>query len=58
MATAKGKKEKRVQVILACSECKSRNYYTFKNRTNSPGKLELKKYCKRCRKHTLHTETK
>lgn len=56
--STKAKKERRVQVILACTECKSRNYYTSRNRTNTPGKLELKKYCRPCHKHTLHVETK
>ncbi|MEO7329612.1 MAG: 50S ribosomal protein L33 [Minicystis sp.] len=42
-------------VSLACSECKARNYKT----TKIPGQLvELKKYCKMCKKHTLHRETK
>jgi large subunit ribosomal protein L33 len=45
----------RVPVSLACSECKARNYKT----TKIPGHLvELKKYCKMCKKHTLHRETK
>jgi len=56
--SSKAKKEKRVLAVLACKECKSRNYHTSRNRTNTPGKLELKKYCHTCRKHTLHVETK
>ena len=56
--STKAKKERRVQAILACTECKSRNYYTSRNRTNTPGKLELKKYCKFDRKHTVHREVK
>jgi large subunit ribosomal protein L33 len=56
--STKAKKERRVQAILACTECKSRNYYTSRNRTNTPGKLKLKKYCRPCHKHTLHVETK
>ena len=56
--SGKAKKDKRVQAILACKECKSRNYYTSRNRTNTPQKLELMKYCRPCRKHTVHTETK
>lgn len=51
------KKEKRVQIHLQCSECKELNYTTQKNKDQKE-KLELKKYCKRCRKHTLHKETK
>ena len=50
--------ENRVKVVLRCSECKQRNYNTTKNKRNTPEKLELKKYCRFCRKHTLHTETK
>ena len=60
-------------VILACSECKrrnytttknkktmtgNRNYTTTKNKKTMTGKLEIKKYCKFDKKHTLHKETK
>ena len=45
-------------VTLACTECKSRNYQTNKNKKNNPDRLEFSKYCKFCRKHTLHKETK
>ncbi|KAA0258486.1 MULTISPECIES: 50S ribosomal protein L33 [Deferribacter] len=45
-------------ITLACTECKNRNYTTTKNKKTMQGKLELKKYCKHCRKHTLHKETK
>ena len=48
----------RVKITLACTECKQRNYDTKKNKKNDPDRLELKKYCKFCRKHTLHKETK
>ncbi|WP_376793337.1 50S ribosomal protein L33 [Thermoflexus sp.] len=51
-------KEVRVVITLACTECKERNYTTQKNRNNDPNRLELRKYCPRCRKHTLHRETK
>ena len=37
----------RVKVVLKCSECNQRNYNTMK-----------KKYCRFCRKHTIHNETK
>jgi large subunit ribosomal protein L33 len=30
----------------------------MKNKKNTPDKLELKKYCRFCKKHTTHTETK
>ncbi len=48
----------RQEAILACAECKNRNYNTAKNKTNTTGKLEMKKYCKKCKKHTTHKETK
>ena len=34
-----------VKITLACTE-------------NSPDRLEMKKYCRFCKKHTLHRETK
>ena len=55
---AKKKGEKRLRITLVCSECSNRNYSTFKNKVNTPTKLELKKYCKHDRKITLHKETK
>ena len=60
-ASAKSKPEvpkMRVRITLACSECKQRNYDTMKNKKNDPDRIELNKYCKFCRKHTLHKETK
>jgi large subunit ribosomal protein L33 len=45
-------------VTLACTECKNRNYQTNKNKKNDPDRLEFNKYCKFCKKHTLHKETK
>ena len=41
-----------------CTECKQRNYNKEKNKKNSPDRLEMKKYCRFCKKHTLHRETK
>lgn len=47
--------EHRVPVTLACSECRARNY----KKTKAPQQLlELKKFCKQCKKHTLHRESK
>ena len=48
----------RVKITLACTECKQRNYNTMKDKKNTPDRLELNKYCRFCRKHTLHRETK
>jgi len=30
----------------------------MKNKKNDPEKIEIKKYCKWCKKHTNHKETK
>ncbi|MFC1631212.1 50S ribosomal protein L33 [Candidatus Omnitrophota bacterium] len=46
------------QITLACPDCKNRNYNSTKNKRNVTAKIELKKYCKFCRKHTLHKEIK
>jgi large subunit ribosomal protein L33 len=43
---------------LACQECKRRNYSTTKNKKTTTGKLELKKFCRFCRRHTVHRESK
>jgi large subunit ribosomal protein L33 len=43
---------------LACGDCKRRNYSTTKNKRTMTEKLELNKYCRFCRKHTAHKETK
>lgn len=48
----------RVNVIMACTECKQRNYITKKNKKTNADRLELKKYCKFCNHHTLHRETR
>ena len=46
------------QLRKACTECKERNYITTKNRRNTPDRLELKKFCPRCGKQTVHRETR
>ena len=48
----------RTLVTLECTECKRRNYTTDKNKKNNPDRIELKKYCPWCKKHTLHKETR
>ncbi|MDR0752988.1 MAG: 50S ribosomal protein L33 [Mycoplasmataceae bacterium] len=46
------------RVRLECTVCKNINYLTFRNNKTAPEKLELNKFCKHCRKVTLHKETK
>jgi large subunit ribosomal protein L33 len=45
-------------ITLACTECSERSYSTSKNRRNTSDRLEIKKYCPRCRKHTTHKEAR
>ena len=61
---AKKAKGNRVQVILECTEHKASGmpgmsrYITTKNRKNTTGRLELKKYNPILKKHTIHKEIK
>jgi len=48
----------RENVTLQCPICKNRNYVTTKNKNTTTGKLEFSKYCRFCRKHTDHKETR
>jgi len=52
------KKEDRVIIDLACSECRERTYTTEKNRRNDPDRLELRKFCPRCRTQRVHREAR
>jgi len=45
-------------VILACEECKNRNYTTTKNKRKHPNRVEFKKFCSTCRKHVIHKQTR
>lgn len=64
---AKGK-DVRVRVILECTGCVRNGvnkelagisrYITQKNRHNTPSRLELRKFCPYCSKHTIHGEIK
>jgi len=45
-------------IIFACTECKSRNYSSTKNKRTTTGRLEKKKFCKHERRHTLHREVR
>ena len=48
----------RTRITLACTECKQRNYNTTTDSKAHPDRQETKKYCRFCRKHTVHKETK
>ncbi|MCB2180700.1 MAG: 50S ribosomal protein L33 [Desulfobulbaceae bacterium] len=45
-------------ITLGCTDCKQRNYTTTKNKRQTPQKLEFKKYCRFCKTHTVHKETR
>jgi large subunit ribosomal protein L33 len=61
---AKKNKDARVQVILECTEQKASGvpgmsrYITTKNKKNTPGRMELKKYNPYLKKVTVHKEIK
>lgn len=48
----------REMITLECTECKERNYTTTKNKRTMSGRFEIKKFCPRGRKHTVHREVK
>ncbi len=50
--------DNRGYVTMECGACKQRNYRTSKRLKGVVPKLELKKYCRICRKHTDHKERK
>lgn len=50
-------KVKRDIIALKCTECDSKNYTEYKTK-NIKEKMEMKKYCPVCQKHTVHKETK
>lgn len=52
------KKGSRILVGLICSQCDRQNYVSEKNKINTPTGLKLNKYCRYCRKHTIHKEKK
>nr|QXG82876.1 ribosomal protein L33 [Asplenium komarovii]USW06983.1 ribosomal protein L33 [Asplenium scolopendrium var. americanum]USW07071.1 ribosomal protein L33 [Asplenium scolopendrium var. scolopendrium] len=62
------RKDARVTIALACTICTSKEavdkptgmsrYTTRKNRRNTPTRLESKKFCVCCHKHTYHKELK
>jgi large subunit ribosomal protein L33 len=45
-------------VKLRCEVCKSINHFTTRNKKKIKEKLELKKFCKKCKKNTVHKEMK
>jgi len=48
----------RENIIMECTVCKNRNYFTTKNRRKHTERVEWKKFCPRCNKHQVHKESK
>ena len=48
----------RFNTTLRCNQCKQINYNPPNNTKNDPDRIELKKYCRFCKKQTVHSETK
>ncbi|MFA5859407.1 MAG: 50S ribosomal protein L33 [Elusimicrobiota bacterium] len=48
----------REPVNMECTVCKERNYSLMKDKKKKQGKMEIKKFCNSCRKHTKHKELK
>ncbi len=45
-------------IKLECTVCHRVNYYSQKNKKTLKNRLELSKFCRWCKKHTNHKETK
>ncbi|MFA5935400.1 MAG: 50S ribosomal protein L33 [Patescibacteria group bacterium] len=45
-------------IKLECTECKRVMYHSTKNKKTIKARLELSKFCKACKKHAPHKETK
>jgi len=45
-------------ITFQCTECKNRNYSSTKNKKTTTERLEMKKFCRHCRKHQAHKEIK
>jgi large subunit ribosomal protein L33 len=48
----------RAIITMQCTDCRERNYTTNKNRRNDTQRIELRKYCSRCREHKVHREVR
>jgi large subunit ribosomal protein L33 len=61
---AKKAQKGRQVIFLECTTCRKEGpggvsrYHTVKSKKTTPGRIELNKYCRYERKHTLHREVK
>jgi large subunit ribosomal protein L33 len=47
---------RRIPIALICETCGNRNYKTSKISRDGVSVLKFKKYCKTCKRHTVHIE--
>ncbi len=45
-------------ITLQCNECKNRDYTTTKNKKKHTDRVEIKRFCPKCRQHRAHREVK
>ncbi|MBO5553896.1 MAG: 50S ribosomal protein L33 [Solobacterium sp.] len=48
----------RENITFKCSVCGEENYIGTRNKRKHTEKMEIKKYCPRCNKKTVHKEKK
>ena len=48
----------RENIIYRCNECGEENYIGTKDKKKHPDRVEINKYCSRCKKKTVHKEKK
>ena len=48
----------RIKIVLECEECHARNYTQSKNKQEHPERIQVKKFCPRCNRHTIHRESR
>ena len=47
-----------IGITLKCTECANHNYRKSKNPKSITSKIEINKFCPKCRKQTTHKEIK
>ena len=45
-------------ITMQCTDCKEKKLLNDRNQKKTTERLERKKFCPRCRHHTVHKETK
>ncbi|MBU0505202.1 50S ribosomal protein L33 [bacterium] len=47
-----------ITIHLECSVCKNRNYRFKRGKEKRSDKIEVKKFCKYCKQHTVHNQVR